>query len=330
MTGEAYTIAVTYLRIDAVGHMLISLTLVGCAALRGVGNMRTPMFIFAIINAVNVIASCTLVFGLGPFPALGVTGIVVGTVIAKALGAILIVVVLLRGRSGLKLRYDQLPIAWTRTWRILRIGLPAAADGALMWSGHFAFLAIISRLADPPWGELYFAAHIVAVRVEALTYLPAFAWAAASATMIGQALGADNPARARRVGHEAVLQCGLLSVVIAACFYFGAAVIYEKMSLDPLVRAAGVRPFQVLALLQPLLAVAIIYVGSLRGAGDTRFPMLITLIGILIRIPTGYYFGIVLGWGLIGAWTGMFGDMIWRALSSTIRYVGGRWVRTRV
>jgi Na+-driven multidrug efflux pump len=58
--------------------------------------------------------------------------------------------------------------------------------------------------------------------------------------------------------------------------------------------------------------------------------MLITLIGILIRIPTGYYFGIVLGWGLIGAWTGMFGDMIWRALSSTIRYVGGRWVRTRV
>ncbi len=330
MTGETYDYAVTYLRIDAVGHMLMSLTLVGSAAFRGVGNMRTPMFIFGIINTVNVITSCVLVYGLGPFPAMGVTGIVVGTVTAKTLGAILMVTVLLRGRAGLKLRYHQLPLVPARVWRLLRIGIPAAGDGAFMWSGHFVFLAIISRLADPPWGQVYFAAHIVAVRVEALTYLPAFAWAAASATMIGQALGARNPIRAKRVGHEAVLQCGMLSVMITALYYFGAAFIYDKMSLDPLVRAAGVRPFQILALLQPCLTVSIIYIGSLRGAGDTRFPLLITLFGIMIRIPTGYYFGIVLGWGLIGAWMGMFGDIIWRAMSATLRYVGGRWLTTSV
>ena len=63
MTGESFDIAVTYLRVDAVGHMLMGPTLVGCAALRGVGNMRTPMMIFVVINVVNVIASCSLVYG---------------------------------------------------------------------------------------------------------------------------------------------------------------------------------------------------------------------------------------------------------------------------
>ncbi len=326
MTGQTYDIAVQYLRVDAVGHMCMGLTLVGCAALRGVGDMRTPMAIFALINTVNVIASCVLVYGLD----LGVSGIVGGTVTARIAGAIIILVVLIRGRAGLILRRAELRIAWARTERILRIGLPAAADGAVMWSSHFAFLAVISRVAAGALGEASFAAHIIAIRVEALTYLPAMAWGAATATMVGQSLGAANPARAKRAGHEGVLQCGLLSVVIAVLFYFGAEFIYQQMSLDPLVRATGVTPFRILALLQPLMVISIVYVHALRGAGDTRAPLVITLVGVLIRIPVGYYFGIVLGWGLLGAWIGMFGDMIWRALAATARYIGGRWLDAKV
>lgn len=326
MTGETHDIAVHYLRVDAVGHMFMGLTLVGSAALRGVGDMRTPMAIFAVINTVNVIASCILVYGLD----LGVSGIVGGTITARIAGAIIILVVLIRGRAGLILRRAQLRIAWALTRRILRIGLPAAADGALMWSSHFAFLAVISRVAAGALGEACFAAHIIAVRVEALTYLPAMAWGAATATMVGQSLGAANPDRAKRAGHEGVLQCGLLSVVIAVLFYFGAEFIYQQMSLDPLVRAAGVIPFRILALLQPLMVISIVYVHGLRGAGDTRAPLVITLVGVLIRIPVGYYFGIVLGWGLLGAWIGMFGDMFWRALATAIRYTGGRWLTAKV
>lgn len=326
MTGSTYQIAVHYLRIDAVGHTLMSLTLVGCAALRGVGDMRTPMFIFAIINTVNIVTSCVFVFALG----LGVTGIVVGTVTARTLGGVLTVVLLIRGRSGLILVRRELRVAWGRVRRILRIGLPAAADGLIMWSGHFAFLAVIARLATGALGEACFAAHIVAVRVEALTYLPAVAWGAATATMIGQSLGAGNPTRARRVGHEAVLQCGMLSIVLAVLFYFGADFIYSQMSVDPLVRAAGATPFRVLALLQPLLVVSIVYIHGLRGAGDTRVPLLITLVGVLIRLPLGYYFGIVQGLGLLGAWMGMFGDMLWRAAAAFVRFARGRWMTTVV
>ena len=103
------------------------------------------------------------------------------------------------------------------------------------------------------------------------------------------------------------------------------------MSKDELVRAEGVGPFRILALMQPLLVISIVYVGGLRGAGDTRFPLLITICGaVLVRIPLGYYFGIVLGWGLLGAWIGMFGDMIWRALAVAARYADGRWLTVKV
>ena len=117
MTGAAYDITVHYLRVDAAGFLFMSLTLVGSAALRGVANMRTPMVIFAAINTINVVASLTLVYGLGPFPRMGVTGIVAGTLTARVCGAALMLAVLARGRAGLRLRGRELPVSWARSWR---------------------------------------------------------------------------------------------------------------------------------------------------------------------------------------------------------------------
>jgi len=261
---------------------------------------------------------------------MGVKGIVCGTLTARLIGAALMVAVLVRGRTGITLRWSELRIHGARAKRILRIGVPAAADGAIMWSGHFVFLAIVSRLGEAPLGPAYLAAHIIAMRIEAFTYLPATAWAAAVATMIGQSLGAGDPQRARRAGHEATLQCGLLSVLVAICFYFGATLIYQVFTQDELVRSVGIAPFRVLALLQPALAASIVYIGGMRGAGETRSPLVITLIGIVIRIPVGAFFGIYLQGGLMGAWIGMFSDMIWRGLAATGWFLSGRWLRTRV
>ena len=326
MRGEAYPIAVQYLRIDAYGHLFTSLTVVIGAALRGIGDMRRPMFAYAIINTVNVIASSAYVYWFD----MGVTGIVVGTVTARSVGALVLVGVLFRGRAGLTLDRRQMRVDWNRARRILRIGMPAAFDGGIMWSGHFAFLAVISRVAEGALGQACFAAHVIAVRVEALTYLPALAWATAAATMIGQSLGNRDTDRAKRTGHEAVLQCGLIALAMGVAFHFGASWIFAQMSNDALVQDAGPGPFRVLALLQPCMAVSIVYIGGMRGAGDTRFPLFITLVGVVIRLSLGYYFGIVLGGGLMGAWMGMFGDMIWRAVASTTRYIRGRWLMTRV
>ena len=331
MSGETYAITVRYLRIDAAGHLFTSLTLVGAAALRGVGDMRTPLKILAVVSVLNMIVSPALVYGVGPVPAIGVDGIVVGTVVARVLGGVLMVLVLIRGRSGLRLRLDRVKPVLAAIRRILRIGLPAALDGAVMWSGHFVFLMVIANLAEDALGQAYYAAHIIAVRVEAFTYLPAVAFATATATIIGQSLGAGDPVRAKRAGHEAVFQCGLLAVGLTALYYFGADTVFQVMHRDEIVREVGPPAWRMLALFQIFLTTSIIYVGALRGAGDTRYPLLITIICVgCVRLPLGYLCGIVLNGGLIGAWVGMCGDMTLRAILATIRFSRGGWVKTRV
>lgn len=331
LTGEARDITVNYLRIDAVGHMLMSVTFVGCAALRGVGNMRTPMAIFAVVNVVNVIVASALTFGIGPIPSIGVTGIVAGTVTARVIGVSLLLAVLYGGKRGLRLSLPDLRLSRESLARLLRIGVPAGGEGLVMGFGQFLFFGIIARVADGAVGQASLAAHAIAVRVESLTYLPATAWAMATATMIGQALGAGLPRRAKQAGHEGAMQCGLLAVGIAALFFVFSGEIYATMSNDPLVCGIGAPAFRYLALLQPCMAVAIVYIGGVRGAGDTRFPLVISMIGTLgIRLSLGYFFGIVMQGGLLGAWAGMFGDMIWRAIASAARFARGSWLKTRV
>jgi Na+-driven multidrug efflux pump len=195
-----------------------------------------------------------------------------------------------------------------------------------MWGGHCAFLRIIAYL-----GPAEFAAHIIGVRVEAITYLPAVAWGAAAATMVGQALGAGDKERAAQAGHEAALQCSLLGLAISLWFLLGAGDIYDLMHDDPAVRAAGTFPFRVVGLFQIPLILSIVYSSALRGAGDTTFPLAATTFATyVIRLPIGYYCAVPLQMGLLGAWMGMNIDMLVRGLLAAWRFTARKWLQTRV
>ncbi len=330
-TGAAHEISVNYLRMDALSHPFSALTLVGGAALRGAGDMRASLVIMLVVNTLNAILSSCLVFGWGIVKPWGVSGIVGGTVISRVIGGLLMLVMLLRGRSGLRLQLGELWFRWKSVVRILRIGVPAVVDSACTWVGHFLFIWVVSHLANGGLGQAIFAAHHIGLGVEALTYLPAVAWGTASATLIGQSLGAGNVSQARRIGHLAVLQCGGLTVCAALFYYFGADLVYRVMSQDQQVRAIGAPALRFVAFFQVPLGMAIIYIFSLRGAGDTRTPMLFAIGSTLcIRVPLAYLFGIVLEGGLIGAWTGMVVDNSIRAALATYRYSRGGWVHIKV
>lgn len=341
MESVGAEIATRYLRIDAVGLVFTSLTLAAAASLRGVGDMRTPMLVLGFVNLLNVACSFALVFGIGPIPALGlaspmiepqgVDGIVIGTVIARTAGGLTMLAVLAHGAGGLQLRRKLLRPKRRVAYRIISVGIPAAADGAVMWVGHFLFLMIISQLATGGEGESVFAAHIVGIRVEAITYLPAVAWGAAAATLVGQSLGAKNPARAKAVGHEAARQCFAVGIVMTAVLFFGAGFIYSAMHNDPEVRTVGVPALRLLAFFQVPVVLSIVYTYALRGAGDTRWPLLMSCLGVIgIRLPLSYLCGIVLDGGLIGAWIGMCGDLLLRAVLAAWRFSSGRWTTTKV
>lgn len=327
LKGEALPMATQYLQIDALGQFLYAYMLVGAACLRGAGDTRTPMLIMLVINVVNMVVSALLAFGFGPVPALGVVGIVIGTVTARALGGVLMLRVLTRGRGGLRLHLRDMVCQRAPILRILSIGGPAGLDSALMWTGHFIFLTFITRVsADPEIGIAAYAAHMIGIRFEAFSYLPAMAWGIAAGTLAGQALGAGDRVRARRVGHIAVLQLLPYGVLAACVYYLAAGPIYSAWSNDPLVHEQGLPALRLLACAQPALVALSVYVNALRGAGDTRVPLLFTLVGIFgVRVPLAYICGVVLKGGLVGAWIGMCCDLILRSLLFTWRFARGRW-----
>jgi putative MATE family efflux protein len=295
------------------------------------GDMRTPMFILGIVNILNMILSSTLVFGLGPIEPMGIDGIVTGTVTARICGGLLMLGTLARGVSGLKLRVAYLVPHGEDIRRILQIGLPAALDGICMWCGQWAFLMIISRLGDGTLGKAFTAAHMIGMEAEALTYLPATAWGYAAAALVGQSLGAGDPMRARRLGNEAARQCVVVAVIGALVYLAGANLIYGIMTKEAAVREIGIPALRFLSWYQIPLAVMVVYIHAIRGAGDTKAVMCINLVGILcVRLPVAYFFGIVCNGGLIGAWSGMCLDVVLRMIVSLVYYRRGRWARTIV
>lgn len=341
MAPETRDIVVRYLRLDGLGHLFTSVSLIGAAALRGTGDMRSPMLILGTVSVLNVLVTAALVFGVGPVPALGlprtliapmgIDGIVLGTIIARMIGGLLMIAALRRGLSGLRLGRGDLRLRGETVRRILRIGVPAATDGAIMWGGQLVFLTIIAHLSRGSMDSRIFAAHVVGINVESVTYLPAAAWGFASATVVGQSLGARNPDRAARAGQEGALQCGLFGLLITVFFLSGAEGIYHFMHDDPEVARIGVPAFRMLAFFQIPLIASIVYKHALRGAGDTRSPMLFTIIGVLgVRLPVAYVCGIVLQGGLFGAWIGMCADVLLRALLMAGRFLHGGWMKIRV
>lgn len=326
LDADATRISIHYLRLDALGLVFTALSLVAAAAFRGAGDTRTPMLALGTVSIVNLIVSAGLVYGWGPFPALGVSGIVWGTVVARTSGGLLILAWLLRGRSGLRIHRRDASLFHRDVSRILRIGLPAAADGAVLWTGHFLFLRIISDL-----GPTAMSAHMVGIRVEAITYLPAVAWGAAAATMVGQSLGGGDVDRARRAGHEAVRQCAFLGVGITLAFTLGAEWIFRHMHTDAEVCRVGAAAFPLVGVFQIPLLTGIIYVAALRGAGDTRFPLVMTALSTFgLRLPLAWWLSAELGWGLLGAWSGMCADMGVRSVMASLRYIRGAWQRIEV
>ncbi len=338
MDGEQQQIAVQFLRIDACGQFFRGWTLIAAAAFRGTGDMFSPLRVLIVTNLINVAMSIACTWGvllpgssLVLIPPLGVKGIVIGTTTAHFCGASLMTLLLFSRASRLHISRNDFGFHRETIWRILRIGGPAALGGLCTFAGHFLFLMVISRLSGTGFDGAIFSAHVIGVRIEALSYLPVEAFGIAGATLVGQALGAHQYDRAKQVGHEALRQCLWYATMMSFLFFIFAPNIYARMHSDSAVAAVGVPAFRLMALYQIPNAILIVYVNVLRGAGDTRFPLLCALLGnLLVRVSVGYFCGVYLQQGLLGAWIGMGADNILRSILVSWRYLAGRWMLTRV
>ena len=333
LTGLAALWATRFLRIVGAVTPLLACTTVGNAALRGAGDTRTGMKVMVLMNVVNINMTWLLALGWGRIPGLGLTGIAIGTACGEAIGGSVILALLIRGRSGLRLTRENLRPAWDRIRRLLRISLPAAGDGLTNVICQLWFLRLINRL-----GAVATAAHGVAIRCEAIAFLTITAFGVAASTLCGQYLGARRPDLAIRSARTAwLLGAAFLSLLGLVLFTQGRSMFqFFLAGRQNEVLEEGVAVLRIVALAMPALATINVLNGTLNGAGDTRWPWMITMSGyLLVRIPLTYVLTTPTaqgGWGLglKGAWLAMFADLYVRAVLVAGRFLQRGWLSTRV
>lgn len=333
LTGLAATNATLFLKIVLTITPLLACTTVGVACLRGAGDTRTGMWVMILVNAINVVLSWSLLQGFGPFPALGFAGIAMGTAIGEGVGGLVVLGLLVRGRSGMSLNWRGIFPVWHEIRRILRISVPAAGESLTNVMSQLWFLSLINRL-----GATATAAHGVAIRCEAIAFLTVTAFAVAASTLTGQYLGAGRPDLASRaaktawwLGVAVLSALGVLIYGLAGPMFF-----VFTGGRQPEVAALGVPVLRVVAFAMPALATINVLNGALRGAGDTRWPWVFVVLGYLfVRIPLTYLLATPeawggFGWGLYGAWIAMLADLCLRAALVTARFLHGGWRLARV
>jgi putative MATE family efflux protein len=341
LTGDAARVCVEFLT-PLAALLAFQITESACVAcLAGAGDTKTGLKVLGLVAVLNVPLAWGLCFGVGPLPGLGFVGIALGTGLSHVVGCVTLLVILARGKSGLKLHLANLVPDFPLIRRLLWVSVPAGIDSLSVAFCQLWFLSLVNKL-----GDTAASAHGIALRWEALGFLAGAAFGTAAMTLVGQNLGAGTPARAARCGWTAYAIGGGVMCCMGVAF----AVLAEPMfrlfcpepHLQPVVDA-GVPVLRLIAVAMPALASQIVFTAALRGAGDSRVPVLFSWFGFLgVRIPLAYLLtapqvdlgrlGVVPGYdlGLFGAWVAMCADLWVRGVFFGLRFASGRWKKIEV
>lgn len=325
MGGEPDVVAqgTEYIRI-LLATSIISFPLsVANSIMRATGDTQRPMYITGLMNAWNVVSAYVLIFGLGPVPRLELRGAAIATSSARTLGGIIALWVVFSPKTSIRLRLvDMLHWDWGLIWRIMRISLPNLGETIVSRLGFILFTRILSAL-----GTVALAAHQVALRIESLAYMPGWGLSVAAAALVGQALGAQKEDVAEHgIRRTLLMGNGAMAVLGGVFVTLGPAIVRAFGIGEPTLADMATTVIRISALELFGLCSLMILSGCLRGAGDTRTPMIVTLAGtILFRVPITYLFAIVLHGGLRGVWLATAVDWSMRALIMFFLYLRGRW-----
>jgi len=268
---DVSAVSVDYLSVTMGAIATLTVMLLASGVLRGAGDSRTPMLVTLLANVINVVLSWALIYGHFGLPAMGAVGSAWGTVVARAVGAVILVGVLLRGRNGVRV--------WGGSWvpglaaigAVLAIGLPSAVEEMLVITAFAALTPIVATL-----GTESLAAQRVVINILSLSFLPGIGFGLAATALVGQAVGARRPDEARAAVNIALRWAVAWMGSLGVLFLIFARPLTALFGDDPALVDAGSAAIVAVVLTQPLWAVTFVYSGALRGSGDTRTPLLIT------------------------------------------------------
>lgn len=320
-------LAAAYFQIAGTPAAFALLLFVGSGIFRGAGMTKISLMVAGLTNVVHIGADYVLIFGKLGFPALGVQGAAFATALAQTFGCALILILLVSGLTPLKVCFANFfRIENTLIKKIIGLSVPAGLEEVLLSLGSIVSSFLLVRL-----GTLAFAAHQVTLAAESLSYMPGYGFAVAATTLVGQSLGARKPYAAHRYGWEAAKMALLVMGGVSLLFLFFPNFVVRVFAKDPEVVELGSICLRIAALEQPSIALNMVLAGALRGAGDTRTPMLVTVLSIwLLRLPLFYLVIYVFSFGLPAIWLVTAFEWLVRASLITAQFRGGRWRQIRL
>lgn len=303
-------------------------TMTFAAGLRGSGRTDIPMYVGIVVNLLNLGGNYVLINGVYGFPRLEAEGAGLSTAFARCMGMLLVIVLVSLKNNPLK--------GWVKgsfkpdkdaLGRVLDIGLPASGERLTLRGAQILYTRAIAGL-----GTNAYAAHQIAMRIESISLTIGFSFGAATTTLVGQYLGFGDKTKAEMAARKAqkiastAMGCAGIGLFLAA-----PTVVHLFVPDNPAVAQMGATVLRIVAIAQPFMAMNHVFAGGLRGAGDTRWVMLITGGSAwVVRVALTYLFIGGMGMGLSGAWYAMVTDLIARSMLFRWRFGTGHWKNIRV
>ena len=291
------------------------------AAFRGAGDATVALRSLWLANGINIVLDPCLIFGLGPFPEMGVTGAAVATTIGRGTGVLYQLYYLFGGRGRLAFAMRHLKIVPKLLGRMIVISVGGVGQFLIATSSWIGLMRIVAL-----YGSSAIAAYTIALRMIEFALLPAWGLGNAAATLVGQNLGADLPERAEQSAWRAAKYNAIFMSVVGICLVIAAPFITGLFTDDPEVLRFGTHCLRILGVGYPMYAVGMIMIQSFNGAGDTATPSTLNLLCFwLLQIPLAYGLAEPLGFGPNGVFTAIVVSETLLSILSVLIFRRGRW-----
>ncbi len=328
MGGSEELIAegVWYTKIALGTNVVIMLLFLLNGIFRGAGDANLAMASLWVANIINIILDPLFIFGIGPFPELGVTGAAVATSIGRGLGVLFQLFILLRGWGIIKILLKHLRPNWEIISKLINIGASGTMQFFIASASWIFLMRIIAK-----FGSESIAGYTIAIRMIIFTILPAWGLANAAATLVGQNLGAQQPERAEISVWKAAFYNMIFLLSVSIIFFIFARPFMMFFTDVPNVIEAGVLSLRIICVGYVFFAYGMVINQSFNGAGDTRTPMFINLFCFwLMEIPLSYFLSVNLGMGLAGVCWAIAASETALAIIAIIIFRKGNWKKISI
>lgn len=310
--------AILYQNMTVIGFPFLGISIATFYAFRAMRENKIPM----IGNTLALVLKLILNFLLIYLFKWGIFGAALSTTLTRLFSALFsIYLVFYSKKNWISLEFKNLKFDYFTSKRILKVGIPAAAEQLGLRLGMLIFEMMVISL-----GNLSYAAHKIALTAESISYNLGFAFSFAASALVGQELGKGSSQKALKDGYICTIIAMIVMSTFGLTFFIMPQFLVSLFTKDKKVIELATTALKIVSICQPFSGASMVLAGSLRGAGDTKSVLLITYLGIfLIRIPITYLFLDVLNFGLAGAWIVMTIDLVIRSSLAFYVFRRGKW-----